>query len=102
MAENTLVVFTSDNGPWLIFDQHGGSAGLLRDGKGSTWEGGMREPTIFWWPGTIEPGVVRDIGSTLDLLPTSPPLCRAKCRGPRSRRLLTQARLLLGTGPPPA
>ena len=70
LAENTLVVFTSDNGPWLTFDTHGGSAGLLRDGKGSTWEGGMREPTIFWWPGKIQPGVVREMGSTLDLLPT--------------------------------
>ena len=70
LAENTLVVFTSDNGPWLSFDTHGGSAGLLRDGKGSTWEGGMREPTIFWWPGKITPAVVREMGSTLDLLPT--------------------------------
>ncbi|MCC7335061.1 MAG: sulfatase [Pirellulaceae bacterium] len=67
---NTMVVFTSDNGPWLTFDAHGGSAGLLRDGKGSTWEGGMREPTIFWWPGRITPSVVREMGSTLDLLPT--------------------------------
>lgn len=70
VAENTLVVFTSDNGPWNSFRQQGGSAGLLRDGKGSTWEGGMREPTIFWWPGKIAPGVVMDQGSTLDLLPT--------------------------------
>jgi arylsulfatase A-like enzyme len=70
LAGNTLVVFTSDNGPWLIFDEQGGSAGLLREGKGSTWEGGMRVPAIFWWPGTIEPGIIHDIGSTLDLLPT--------------------------------
>ena len=70
LDEDTLVVFTSDNGPWLSFNHHGGSAGLLRDGKGSTWEGGMREPTIFWWPGRIPPGVVPEPGSTLDLLPT--------------------------------
>jgi arylsulfatase A-like enzyme len=70
LAENTLVVFTSDNGPWKVFKQQGGSAGLLRDGKGSTWEGGMREPTIFWWPGKIAPAVVMEQGSTLDLLPT--------------------------------
>ena len=70
IEHNTMVVFTSDNGPWLVFDTHGGSAGLLREGKGSTWEGGQREPTIFWWPGTIPPGVVRDMGSTLDLFPT--------------------------------
>lgn len=70
LAENTLVVFTSDNGPWRSFKQQGGSAGLLRDGKGSTWEGGMREPTIFWWPSRIQPGVIQEQGSTLDLLPT--------------------------------
>ena len=71
LAENTMVVFTSDNGPWLIFDQHGGSAGLLREGKGTTWEGGMREPTIFWWPGRIKPGVITDMGSTMDLFTTA-------------------------------
>ncbi|MBI1389494.1 MAG: sulfatase-like hydrolase/transferase [bacterium] len=70
LAENTYVVFTSDNGPWLQYDQQGGSAGLLRDGKGTTWEGGMREPTIVWGPGRVKPGVVNGLGSTLDLLPT--------------------------------
>ena len=70
LAENTLFVFTSDNGPWLLMKQAGGSAGLLRDGKGTTWEGGMRVPAIFWWPGKIKPGIRTDIGSTLDLLPT--------------------------------
>jgi len=70
LAERTMVLFTSDNGPWLIFQTLGGSAGPLRGGKGSTWEGGMREPCIFWWPGTIQPGIVHGIGSTLDLLPT--------------------------------
>lgn len=78
IAENTLVVFTSDNGPWNSFRQQGGSAGLLRDGKGSTWEGGMREPTVFWWPEHVEPGVVMDMGSTLDLLPTIAALSNAK------------------------
>ena len=52
----TLVVFTSDNGPWLPFETHGGSAGPLREGKGTTWEGGVRTPAIFWWPGTVAPG----------------------------------------------
>lgn len=70
LDKNTLVIFTSDNGPWLPFKDHGGSAGLLREGKGSTWEGGMREPTIFWWPGKLKKGVVMDMGATLDLLPT--------------------------------
>ncbi|MFB3905075.1 MAG: sulfatase [Acidobacteriota bacterium] len=70
LDKNTLVVFTSDNGPWLTFNQQGGSAGLLRGGKGGTFEGGMREPTIFWQPGTIKPGVIMELGTTMDLLPT--------------------------------
>ncbi len=70
VAENTLVVFTSDNGPWHIFKTHGGSSGLLRGAKGGTFEGGMREPTIFWWPGKLKPGVVMDMGTTLDIFPT--------------------------------
>lgn len=71
LAENTLVVFTSDNGPWLTQKLNGGSAGLLRGGKGSTWEGGMREPCVAWRPGTIAAGSVRaDVTSTMDLFPT--------------------------------
>lgn len=72
LAENTLVFFTSDNGPWLVFDTHGGSTGLLRGGKGMTWEGGMREPGIAWWPGTIPANAVQmEIASTMDLFSTS-------------------------------
>lgn len=71
LDENTLVVFCSDNGPWLPYGDHGGSAGPLRGGKGSTWDGGMREPTIFWWPETIPASsVAADIGSTMDLMAT--------------------------------
>lgn len=70
LAENTIVVFTSDNGPWLPFKLNGGSAGLLKAGKGTTWEGGMREPGIFWGPGSIKPGIVSDLGSTMDLFAT--------------------------------
>ena len=71
LAENTLVFFTSDNGPWLPMGLTGGSAGLLRGGKGSTWEGGMRVPGIAWWPGTIKSGqVTQNMASTLDLFPT--------------------------------
>jgi arylsulfatase A len=71
LAENTLVIFTSDNGPWLTQSEQGGSAGLLKEGKGSTWEGGMREPAIAWRPGTVPAGAIcRELASTLDLLPT--------------------------------
>src|SRR5204863_12040 len=68
----TLVFFTSDNGPWLQFGEHGGSAGLLRDGKGSTFEGGMRMPAIAWWPGTAPAGVTtQEMASTMDLFVTA-------------------------------
>lgn len=71
LDENTLVVFTSDNGPWLIKGPDGGSALPLRGGKGSTWEGGVRVPTLAWWPGKIAPGAVCDaVAGTIDLLPT--------------------------------
>ncbi|MEQ9168624.1 MAG: sulfatase-like hydrolase/transferase, partial [Fulvivirga sp.] len=70
LAENTMVIFTSDNGPWRVFRSHGGSAGLLRGGKGNTWEAGMRVPGIFWWPGKIKPGIQTDLGSTLDIFTT--------------------------------
>lgn len=101
LDRRTLVVFTSDNGPWLIFNELGGSAGCLRDGKGSTWEGGMREPTLFWWPGTIQPGVVRDVGSTLDLLPTCAKLAGAKLPDGLVLDGMDISPALLGTGPSP-
>jgi arylsulfatase A len=71
-AENTLVFFTSDNGPALSLNLAGGSSGLLRDGKGTPWEGGMRVPAIAWWPGKIKAGVVnRELASAMDLFNTS-------------------------------
>jgi arylsulfatase A len=71
LSERTLVVFTSDNGPWLIKKGDGGSAGPLRGGKGSTWEGGVRVPTIAWWPGKIAAKSTCDaVAGTIDLLPT--------------------------------
>jgi arylsulfatase A-like enzyme len=70
LDDNTIVVFTSDNGPWLSFKTHGGSAGPLRAGKGTTFEGGQRVPTIFWGPGFVKPGVVSEMGSTLDIIQT--------------------------------
>jgi arylsulfatase A-like enzyme len=78
IAERTLVLFSSDNGPWLIMGDQGGTAGLLRDGKGSTWEGGMRVPGIAWMPGRIKPGVTNQLAGTLDLFPTALALAGAK------------------------
>ncbi len=86
LSEKTLVIFTSDNGPWLIFDTHGGSAGPLKEGKGSTWEGGMREPTIMWWPGTIPSGTTQvGMGSTLDLMATIASITNTKM--PKDRKI---------------
>lgn len=70
-AENTLVLFTSDNGPWLSYGDHAGSAEPLREGKGTMFEGGYREPTIMWWKGKIPAGTSCDrLCSTIDVLPT--------------------------------
>jgi len=71
LDKNTLVIFTSDNGPWLIKEKDSGSAGPLRGGKGSTWEGGVRVPTLAWWPGKIPAASSVDaVAGTIDLLPT--------------------------------
>ncbi len=101
LSDNTLVVFTSDNGPWLTYDQLGGSAGLLRGGKGGTYEGGMREPTIFRWPGRIQPEVVPQLGSTLDLLPTFVSLASAALPSDRTLDGFDLSPVLFGTGPSP-
>ena len=84
LDKNTIVLFTSDNGPWEVFKTHGGSAGLLRGAKGGTREGGMREPAIFWGPGNVKPGVVQELGSTLDVLPTFASLAGAKSPSDRA------------------
>lgn len=71
LIENTLVIFTSDNGPWLNFGNHAGSTGGLREGKGASWEGGQRVPAIMSWPSKIPAGVIcNNIASTIDILPT--------------------------------
>ena len=68
---DTLVIFTSDNGPWAAKGKDGGSAGPLRGAKASTWEGGVRVPTIAWWPGRVPAGSTCDaFAGTIDLLPT--------------------------------
>jgi arylsulfatase A len=71
LDRKTLVIFTSDNGPWLSYGDHAGSAGPLREGKGTSFEGGVREPTVMWYPGQIPAGTECDEPAmTIDLLPT--------------------------------
>jgi len=78
LDQHTLVVFTSDNGPWLNFGDHAGSAYPLREGKGSSWEGGVRVPCIMRWPGRIPSNSICDkIATTMDILPTFAALTRA-------------------------
>ncbi|MFO1021786.1 MAG: sulfatase [Planctomycetales bacterium] len=71
LADNTFIMMSSDNGPWLSYGNHGGSAGPLREGKGTCWEGGVRVPCLIRWPGKIPAGAVNDrMWMTIDLLPT--------------------------------
>lgn len=70
VAGDTLVIFSSDNGPWLTYYDLGGSPGPFRDGKHTAWEGGFRVPGVFWWPGTIEPATIDGIGVQVDLMAT--------------------------------
>ena len=79
LDERTLVMFCSDNGPWLCFGDHAGSAYPLREGKGTSWDGGVREPTLMRWPGHIPAGRVCDAPlMTIDMLPTIARLIGAK------------------------
>ena len=71
ILENTLIVFSSDNGPWLVMEDHGGSAGPLREGKQYTFEGGVRVPTVAMWKGKITPGqVYEELATQMDWFPT--------------------------------
>jgi arylsulfatase A-like enzyme len=101
LERDTLLVFTSDNGPWLAQKDLAGSTGPFRDGKGTTFEGGVRVPALFLWPGSVKPGVVAEMGAFFDLLPTFAALSGAAL--PADRVLdggdLTPA--LSGTGPSP-
>lgn len=96
LDKNTIVVFTSDNGPWLSFHTHGGSAGPLRAGKGTTFEGGQRVPTIFWGPGMVKPGLVNEMGSTLDLMKTFATLSGTTMPNDRKMDSYDLSPLLLG------
>jgi arylsulfatase A len=92
LDRNTLVIFSSDNGPWLSHRLEGGSSGLFRGGKGSTWEGGIHVPGLFWWPQTIPAGLkILEPASVLDLWPTVAALLKET---PPSGRTLDGANLL--------
>ncbi|WP_207534546.1 sulfatase family protein [Desertivirga arenae] len=84
LDKNTLVLFTSDNGPWLNYGDHAGSSGAFREGKGTSFEGGQRVPLIARWPGVVPEGRVSGkLLSTIDILPTVATLCGA--RMPKNR-----------------
>ena len=92
LDENTLVIWTSDNGPWLSMKAKGGSALPLKGGKFTTWEGGMREPTVMRWPGKIPAGTVcSQVAATIDFLPTFAALAGAK---PPSGRVIDGKNIL--------
>jgi len=84
LNERTLVVFASDNGPWLSYGDHAGSAGPLREGKGTTWEGGVREPCVMRWTGKIPAGTTcTELTATIDILPTFAALAGANVSSER-------------------
>jgi len=102
LDKRTLVVFTSDNGPWTVFRDHGGSTGSLRGDKGSTWEAGHRVPTIFWWPGKVPAGsVVRGIGTHLDFFATFSALLGKPIPGDRPMDSLNLGPALFHNEPSP-
>ena len=84
ILKRILFLITSDNGPWLNYGDHAGSAAPLREGKGTMFEGGCREPTLAWWPGKIPANsVCKEPAMTIDLLPTIAKLIGAKLPGHR-------------------
>jgi arylsulfatase A-like enzyme len=79
LDKNTLIIFTSDNGPWLNFGNHAGTTGGLREGKGTSWEGGQRVPCLMRWPGVIPSGeICNKLASAIDILPTIAAITGAK------------------------
>jgi arylsulfatase A len=102
LSENTYVIYTSDNGPWLRFLNHGGSAGPLREGKGTTFEGGQRVPCVMWGPGRIPAGTECDeLVGTIDLLPTIAALTDSPLPADRKIDGLDASGLLTGDGKTP-
>ena len=84
LSKKTYVIYTTDNGPWLSFKHHGGSAGPLREGKGTTFEGGQRVPCVMWGPGRIPAGTEnKSLVGTIDMLPTIAAIIGKKLPGDR-------------------
>lgn len=90
-----------DNGPWLAQKVLGGSSGPFRDGKGTTFEGGVRVPALFLWPDTVKPGVVGEMGAFFDLLPTFAALAGAALSADRVLDGGDLTPVLRGTGASP-
>lgn len=79
LEKNTIVILTSDNGPWFNYGNHAGSSGGFREGKGTSFEGGHRVPCIVRWPEHVPEGMVANqLSSTLDILPTLASICQAQ------------------------
>ena len=83
IEKNTIVWFISDNGPWILKKEQGGSAGLFKDGKGSTWEGGVRVPCIAYWPGQISTKINEEVVTAMDVFATNVKLGGASIPGNR-------------------
>ena len=97
LDKNTIVIYTTDNGPWLPFKHHGGSAGELRDGKGSTFEGGQRVPCVMWAPGLIPAGTeTNELMTTIDLLPSLAALSSSTLPGKNKIDGIDQSALITG------
>ncbi len=101
ISASTLLWFSSDNGPWRTYFDLGGSSGPLRDGKLTGWDGGLRVPGIFHWPGTIEPAVVDGIGANVDLMATISTLTGAPLPDDRQFDSVDLSRTLLEGLPSP-
>ena len=101
LTEKTYVIYTTDNGPWLSFRHHGGSAGPLRDGKGTTFEGGQRVPCVMRGPGIPAGTECGDLMGTIDLLPTFASITGQAL--PKGRKVdgVDATNLLTGKGSPP-
>ena len=101
LSSNTYVIYTTDNGPWLPFRHHGGSAGPLREGKGTTFEGGQRVPCVMRGPGIPAGTVCEDLMGTIDILPTFAAITGQPL--PKNKKIdgVDASALLKGKGNPP-